>query len=112
VRARIKRERTTKEGWECQKKENATYVQGNTYARNTSEFRTRSPEIVPGRSITLESAEKSFEIGNGQVTLEGVPNTSTEGGESLRLKAPAISVWEVLENEISNGISRKELPAL
>ena len=110
--ARIKRERSTKDGWLCLKKENATFVQGNTFAMFTSEFMPRSPEIVPGMSITLDSAEKSFEIGNWQVTLEVVPNTSTDGGDSSPLKAPAISVWDVLENDISYCISCKELPAL
>jgi len=108
--ARIKRERSTKDGWLCLKKENATFVQGNTFAMFTSEFMPRSPEIVPGMSITLESTKMSFDIGNWHVTLEVVPNMSTDG-HSSPLKAPAISVWNVLENDISYCISCKELPA-
>lgn len=97
---RVKRTRSKKDGWLCLKKENATFMTGNTFAIFTTEFMPRSEIIKQGMIITMDSNKKSFDLGNWRITLEVVPNTSTHEGERL-LDEQAITVWQVLGNDIS-----------
>jgi|TARA_B110000003_G_scaffold5494_1_gene5792 tRNA(Ile)-lysidine synthetase-like protein len=105
--ARIKRERSTKDGWLCLKKENATFMHGNTFGMFTTEFMPRSDTIVPGTPIVVSSSGASFDIGNWHIDLEVVSNVSVDGNQ-CPLEGPAITVWNVLENDISYHIPYKD----
>ena len=106
--SRIKRERSTKDGWLCLKKENATFMQGNTFGMFTTEFMPRSNAIVPGTPVILgSSGRSSFELGNWRIELELVTNARVDGNPGP-LEAPAITVWNVLENDISYHIPYKD----
>ena len=108
--SRIQKTRSSKDGWLCLKKENATFMHGNTFGIFTTEFMPRSEAIRPGMAITMNSSEESFELGHWNITLEVVPNLSDDGGRRP-MEAPAITVWKVLENDISYHIPLRQLPA-
>ena len=107
---RIKRTKSSKDGWMSLKKENATFVQGDTLAMFASEFMPRAKHICPGAKFTMESNEESLELGNWSLSLQVVANTCDESGV-LPLNAPPVNIWNVLENEITYHIPYEGIPA-
>jgi len=106
--SRIKRERTSKDGWMSLKKENATFIEGNTFAMFSAEFMPRSESVKPGEQVVMNTLEESFEIGNWTISLKIVPNLAANGAS--RLCEPAVDVWHVLKNDIKYCIPFERLP--
>jgi hypothetical protein len=55
----------------------------------------------------VSSSGASFDIGNWHIDLEVVSNVSVDGNQ-CPLEGPAITVWNVLENDISYHIPYKD----
>ena len=106
--SRIRRERTSKDGWITLKRENATFVEGNTFAMFATEFMPRSDVIQPGMRVIMDAQEHSFELGKWSISLKVVPNVAADGSRCLN--EPALDVWRVLANDITYHIPFDNAP--
>ena len=106
--SRIRRERSSKDGWMSLKKENATFVEGNTFAMFATEFMPRSELIQPGIKVIMDGQEHSFDLGKWSISLKIVSNVAADG--SRRLSEPALDVWHVLQNDITYHIPFEQTP--